>query len=109
MVRWPWRDTWPAEWVRWTGGSPGDLAERGDAKVDGRGAASADVELGKFVVGVGQAHAQVVGFPAPAFPFGFSDPCGQVVADLLQPMPLAWGNAQDWASDAALTEMILVG
>jgi hypothetical protein len=62
----------------------------------------ADVELGELVVRVGQAHAQVLGFPAPALPLCLSDPRCQVVTNLLQPSPLTRVNAQDWASDATV-------
>jgi hypothetical protein len=69
------------------------------ANIAGRGAAGADGEL---VVGVGQAHAQVLGFPAPALPLCLRDPRCQVVTNLLQPSPLTRVNAQDWASDATV-------
>ncbi|WP_158893415.1 hypothetical protein [Amycolatopsis anabasis] len=66
------------------GGSAGDLTEGGEAEVDGGGAAGAFLQLGEFVVRVGQADVRAFGFTEPAFAFGFLDSGGEVVADLDQ-------------------------
>jgi hypothetical protein len=55
----------------------------------------------------GEADPESFGFAGPAFAFGFGDAGVEVVADLLQAVPLGGVDSQEWASDARLTEMIL--
>ena len=86
-------------------GSGGDLAERGDAEVDGRGAACAFVELGELAFGAREADTQALGLPEPTLLLGLGDPGNQVVADLDQAWPLSWVNAKERASFALLTEL----
>jgi hypothetical protein len=79
-----------------------DVAEGGDAEADGGGAACPVVELGELGVGGGEADAQALGFPGPAFAFGFGDAVGQIAADLLKPGALGRVRAQERAPDAAV-------
>jgi hypothetical protein len=51
------------------------------------------VELGELVVGAGEAELESFDLAEPAFAFGLGDAGDQVVADLLQPGPLA-GSGQ---------------
>ena len=46
------------------------------------------VELGQFRFGGGEADAQALGFPEPAFTFGFVDSGLQVLLDLQQAIAL---------------------
>jgi hypothetical protein len=46
------------------------------------------VELGQFRFGGGEADAQALGFPEPAFTFGFVDASLQILLDLQQAMTL---------------------
>ena len=55
----------------------------GKAEVDS-GGGRAPVDLGKFVVGSGEADLESFDFAEPAFAFGFGDAGGEVVADLDQ-------------------------
>ena len=66
----------------------GDVAEGGDAEADGGGAAGSVVELGELGVGGGEADAQALGFPGPAFAVGFGDAVSEVVADFDETWPL---------------------
>ena len=52
----------------------------GQAEVDS-GGGRAPVDLGKFVVGSGEADLESFDFAEPAFAFGFGDVGDQVVAD----------------------------
>jgi hypothetical protein len=83
----------------------GDVAEGGDAEADGGGAACPVVELGELGACGGEADAQALGFPGPAFAFGFGDAVGEVAADLLKPRALGRVRAQERAPDAPLTEL----
>ncbi|MGW1107986.1 hypothetical protein [Streptomyces sp. NPDC002540] len=85
-----------------SGGSCGDLAVGRNPKVDGRGPASAVVELSKLVFRGGKADAQSLGLAEPAIAFGLSDPLVQIAADLFGTEQLSRVDAKNWAADAAV-------
>ena len=71
--------------------------------MDGLGAAGGGlVGLGEFLVCPGEADLESFGFAGPAFAFGFGDAGVEVVADLLQSVPLGGVDAQEWAADAGV-------
>jgi hypothetical protein len=75
-------------------GLAGDVAEAGEAEVDGGGAAGHLVELSQFLPGAGEADFKSLGFAGPAFAFGFGDALGQAGADVGDAVPLrATGRA----------------
>jgi hypothetical protein len=87
-------------------GCGGDVAVGGDAEVDVLGAAGfGEVGLGELVVGCGEADLESFGFAGPAFAFGFGDAGQEVVADLLEAVPLCGVDSEEGASDAPLTEL----
>src|SRR5215469_5562720 len=75
--------------------------DRRDADVDGL-AAGAPVDLGKFVVGAGEADFESFDFAEPAFVFGFCDAGGQVVADFGDAGPLSGVGPEHRAADAGV-------
>ena len=84
-------------------GGGGDVAVGGDAEVHVLGAARlGEVGLGELVVGGGEADLESFGFAGPAFAFGFGDAGAEVVADLLQAVPLGRVDAEHGASDAGV-------
>jgi hypothetical protein len=89
-------------------GAAGDVAEGGDAEVDGGVAEGVALELGEPVFGAGEADLESFDLAEPAFVFGFDNPGLQVVADLFQPCPLCRVWWQERASDTRPTEMILL-
>jgi hypothetical protein len=90
-------------WV--SGGGDGcgrDIAVGGDAEADGFGAAGgANVGLGDFVVGGGEADLQSSASPVQPS-LGLGDAGQEVVADLFQAAPLVRGDPQEWAPDAGV-------
>jgi hypothetical protein len=72
------------------------------------GSAGAAVDLGKLVVGAGEADFEAFGFAEPAFAFGFCDAGGEVVADVGDAGPLGGVWPVHGAAQAGLTEMILL-
>jgi hypothetical protein len=86
----------------------GGAAEGGHAESDWAGGAGAPVDLGEFVFGAGEADLESFGFAEPAFAVGFGDAGGEVVTDLGDAGPLGGVGPVQGASQAALTEMILV-
>lgn len=53
------------------------------------------IELGKFVLGAGEADLEALDLAEPAFPLGLGDAGDQVVADLHEPTPLGRIGAQE--------------
>ena len=91
-------------WV--VGCASGGVGEAGDAELDCRGAAGADlVHLGEFGVGADEADLETLGLAVPAVGFGFGDAGEQVVADLFQPCAGSRVRAQQRAAQALLTEL----
>jgi hypothetical protein len=60
------------------------------------------VGLGELAGGGGEADLESFGFAGPAFAFGFGDAGAEVVADLLQSVPLGGVDAQEGAPDAGM-------
>jgi hypothetical protein len=60
------------------------------------------VDLGEFGVGGGEADLEPFGFSGPAFAFGFGDAGDEVFADVDEPGPLSWVDAEEGASDATV-------
>ena len=60
------------------------------------------VGLGDFAGGGGEADLESFGFAGPAFAFGFGDAGVEVVADLLEAVPLGGVDAEEGASDAGV-------
>src|SRR5258708_5846509 len=88
--------------------SGGGAAEGGHAESDWGGGAGAPVDLGELVPGSGEADLESFALAEPAFAVGFGDAGGQVVTDLGDAFALAGVWPVHGASEAALTEMILV-
>ena len=63
------------------------------------------VDLGELGFRGREADFEALGFAEPAFPLRLADAGGQVFADVREPLPLAWLDAQERAPDTALTEM----
>ena len=81
------------------GDASGGVGEAGDAELDGRGAAGADlVHLGEFGVRTGEADLEAFGLAVPAVGFGFGDAGDEVVADVFQPCTRGWIRAQQRAA-----------
>ena len=90
-------------------GGGGDVAVGGDAEVDVLGSAGGGgVGLGELAGGGGEADLESFGFAGPAFAFGFGDAGAEVVADLLQAVPLGGVDAQEGAPDDPCSWMQLV-
>ena len=90
-------------------GRGGDVAVGGDAEADGLGAAGrGGAGLGEFVVGGGEADLESLGFAGPAFALGFGNAGVEVVADLLQAVPLGGVDPQERAPDGSCSWMQLV-
>jgi hypothetical protein len=66
------------------------------------------VELGELGGGRGEADVESFDFAGPALLAGFGDAGGEVVADLGDAVPLGGIGPVHGASQAALTEMILL-
>ena len=58
--------------------------------------------MGEFAGGGVEADAESFGFAGPAFTFGFGDAGQEVVADLLEAVPLGGVDAEERASDAGV-------
>ncbi|WP_020500879.1 hypothetical protein [Sciscionella marina] len=69
-------------------GAAGDVAEGGQAEVDGGSPAGPLVELGEFLFGAGEADLESLDFAVPAFSLGFGDAVKQIAADLDDSLPL---------------------
>lgn len=81
------------------------LAEPWDTHEDGGDPSLLlDVELVELLLRCGEAGGEPFDFGEPALALGFGDPVGEVVPDLYQPRPFCWGDEEDRASDAPLTE-----
>lgn len=89
--------------------SAGKVGELRHAEFDRQGSACERlVELGDLVLGSGQADLQSFDFAKPSFTFGLDNSGLEVVADFQQAAALSWVGPQETASDARLTEMILI-
>ena len=88
-------------------GGGGDVAVGGDAEVNGfRPAGLGEVGLGDLVVGGVEADAEPFGLAGPALALGLGDAGDEVVADLLQAVPLGGVDSEEGAPDAGFTEQI---
>jgi len=76
------------------GGAGGDVGEGGHAQAH-RVASAGDepVDLGELGLRGREADLQALGLAEPALSLGLADAGGQVVADVREPLPLAWLDA----------------